>query len=74
MANVYKALLDLLPGNPLLVGTVVAASGDELRLELPDGSITTARGAFDVGDVVSFRPGGAAEGLAPALPFVEIEV
>jgi hypothetical protein len=74
MANIYKALLSLLPGNPLLVGTVVAASGDELRIELPDGALATARGAYSVGETVAFRPGGAVEGTAPALPFVEIEV
>lgn len=74
MANIYKALLGLLPGNPLLVGTVVAASGDELRIELLDGALATARGAYSVGDTVSFRPGGAVEGTAPALPVVEIEV
>lgn len=74
MANIYKALLSLLPGNPLLVGTVVAASGDELRIELPDGALATARGAYSVGEMVSFRPGGAVEGTAPALSLVEIEV
>jgi len=74
MANIYKALLGLLPGNPLLVGTVVAASGDELRIELPDEALATARGVYSVGDTVRFRPGGAVAGTAPALPFVEIEV
>lgn len=74
MANVYKALLALLPGNPLLVGTVVAAVGEELRIRLPDGAFATARGAYSVWDTVSFRPGGAVEGLASALPFFEIEV
>ena len=74
MANVYKALVALLPGNPLLVGEVINASGQELRIQLPDGALATARGAYSVGDTVSFRPGGAVEGVAPALPFVEIDV
>ncbi len=74
MANVYKALLALLPGNPLLVGTIVAVSGEELRIQLPDGAFATARGAYSVGDTVSFRPGGAVEGLAPSLAYFEIEV
>ena len=74
MANVYKALLSLLPGYPLLVGTVAAAAGEELRIQLPDGAFATARGAYSVGDTVSFRPGGAVEGLAPALAYFEIEV
>ena len=54
MANVYKALVALLPGNPLLVGEVVNASGQELRIQLPDGALATARGAYSVGDTVSF--------------------
>lgn len=74
MSNVYKALLSVLPSSPLLVGEVVSAAGDELRIQLPDGSIARARGAYTVGQTVSFRAGGAVEGLAPALPFVEIEV
>ena len=64
MINVYKALLAVLPAAPLLVGEVVAATGDELRIQLPDGSIERARGAYTVGQTVSFRPGGAVEGLA----------
>lgn len=74
MINVYKALLAVLPASPLLVGEVVSATGDELRIQLPDGGIERARGAYTVGQTVSFRAGGTVEGLAPALPFVDIEV
>jgi hypothetical protein len=74
MINVYKALLAVLPASPLLVGEVMSATGEELRIQLPDGSVERARGAYTVGQTVSFRPGGAVEGLAPALPFVELEV
>ena len=74
MINVYKALLAVLPASPLLVGEVVSATGDELRIQLPDGGIERARGAYAVGQTVSFRAGGTVEGLAPALPFVELEV
>ena len=74
MINVYKALLSVLPASPLLVGEVMSATGEELRIQLPDGSIERARGAYTVGQTLSFRPGGAVEGLAPALPFVELEV
>lgn len=74
MANALSALLKLLPGNPLLVGTVASVSGNELRIQLDDGSIATARGAYSVGQRVSFRPGGTVEGLAPALPLVDIPI
>lgn len=74
MANFYKSLLSILPGNPLLVGTVVQAVGTELRIELPDGTVAAARGSFSEGEFVFFRPGGAVEGVAPALDYVEIEV
>lgn len=57
-----------------LVGTVASATGNELRIQLDDGSIATARGAYSVGQRVSFRPGGTVEGAAPALPFVDIPV
>lgn len=74
MANVYQALLAILPKNPLLVGTVVAAAGDELRIELPDGTLASARGAYSIGATVTFRPGGAVEGSAGSLPVFDIEV
>lgn len=74
MANVYQALLAILPKNPLLVGTVVVATGEELRIELPDGTLATARGAYTVGATVTFRPGGAVEGSAAALAVFDIEI
>lgn len=74
MANVLKAFQALLPSSPLLVGEVVAIDGAELRIELPDGSLSSARGSSTVGSTIYFRPGGAVEGDAPALPFVEIDI
>lgn len=75
MPNLYKTLVGLLPQSPLLVGEVVLASGDELKIAGPGGAIYSARGAYAVGDTVSFRPGGAVEALADAgLPYVEIQV
>lgn len=74
MANPFKVLLGLLPTAPLLIGEVVEANGEDLRILLPDGGLARARGAYSVGQTVSFRMGGTVEGLAPALPLVEIEV
>lgn len=74
MANVYRALLDVLPKNPLQVGTVVAADGDALRIQLADDTLASARGAYSVGAVVSFRRDGAVEGTAVLLPVVDIDI
>ena len=74
MANVFQALLDLLPKTPLLVGTVVAADGDALRIQLPDGTLASARGTYSVGAVVSFRRDSAVEGTAALLPVVDIDI
>ncbi len=74
MANVYHAVLALLPKSPLLVGSVVAADGDALRIQLPDGTLASARGTYSVGAVVSFRRDGAVEGTAALLPVVDIDI
>ncbi len=74
MANILKAFQALLPASPLRVGEVVAIDGVELRIELPDGSLSSARGSSTVGTTVYFRPGGAIEGDAPTLPYVEIDI
>lgn len=74
MANLYRKLVELLPGNPLRIGTVVAAAGQELTIELDDGSKASARGSYSVGTRIFFRPGGAVEGEAPSIPTVDIAV
>lgn len=74
MANVLAAFLDLIPTSPLLVGEVVATDGSSVRIQLPDGTLCSARGSAEVGTSVYFRAGGVIESDAPALPFFEIEV
>ncbi len=56
------------------VGEVIEAIGEDLRILLPDGGLARARGAYSVGQTVSFRMGGSVEGQAPALSLVDIEV
>lgn len=73
MLNPYRALLDLIPTDALLVGTVTAFSDGVATLQLPDGSIAKARGTVSIGDTVFFK-GGAIEGPAPDLPVQLIEV
>lgn len=71
MANLLAQFRSLLPQSPLLVGEVTAIAGGIATVELPDGSIVSARGDATVGDQVFVR-GGAIEGQAPDLAFVAI--
>ena len=74
MTNLLQAIRNAVQTSPLLVGQVVSVAGADVRLQLPDGSLAAARGDAMVGATVYFRPGGAIEGAAPALGYVEIEV
>lgn len=73
MRNPYKALLDLLPSSPLLVGDVVSVNGDVAVVELPGGGLIQARGKAVVGAHV-FVQGGVIDGEAPALTYVAASV
>ncbi len=74
MANLLQAIRAAVQTSPLLVGEVVSIAGADVRLQLPDGSLATARGSASLGATVYFRPGGAIDGMAPVLAFFEIEV
>lgn len=74
MANIYREILAILPQNPLLVGVVVAAAGDELRIQLADGSLASARGAYGIGQTVTFRPGGAVEGATDPMTLFDMDI
>ena len=72
--NVYRELLNLLPGDPLLTGEVTVSHADgTVTVELPGGGTVRARGVFAAGDHVFVRA-GVVESLAPDLPFAEIEI
>ncbi|MDZ4237979.1 MAG: hypothetical protein U1A81_07465 [Hydrogenophaga sp.] len=73
LRNPYKAFLDLLPGRPLEVGTVVAITGDVATIELPGGGQLQARGQSTVGARVFVRD-GLIEGEAPTLTYITAEV
>ena len=73
MTNVYRQFLDLIPAEPLQVGTVTAASGATCTVQLPGGGILQARGQAAVADQVFVRD-GVIEGAAPALAVVSIEI
>lgn len=71
MSNLYRKFRELLPDAPLLVGEVLSLA--PVRVELPDGSVITARGEATVGQQVFVRD-GAVEGQAPALAVELIEI
>lgn len=73
MTNLYRQFAALFAPDPLLVGEVIAVDAASATVELPDGTLITARGTASVGAKV-FVKGGAIEGPAPSMPVVLIEV
>jgi hypothetical protein len=73
MSNLFKAFLDLLPGRPLQVGTVLSVSSCIATVELPGGGRLQARGQA-LADQRVFVRDGQIEGLAPNLPVEIIEI
>jgi hypothetical protein len=73
MRNVYRQFLELIPVDPLQVGTVQATAGNLVSVQLPGGAAIKARGVATVGQNVFVR-GDAVEGPAPDLPIVLIEI
>ncbi|WP_300335652.1 hypothetical protein [Accumulibacter sp.] len=71
MSNALREFLSLVPDAPLLVGEVTAIANELRTVTLPDGATITARGVGSVGQQVFVRA-GKIEGVAPALPVVEI--
>jgi hypothetical protein len=68
--NLGAQFLRLLPSDPLLVATVVSASGGLAVVELPGGARLTVRGAAVAGGRVFVRA-GVIEGVAPPLSAVQ---
>ena len=72
--NLYRALRELLPEAPLLVGTVTATHADgTCTVSLPGGGTQRVRGTAPVVASVFVRD-GVIEGEAPALTPLTIEV
>jgi hypothetical protein len=73
--NLFKAFIDLIPTEPLRVGTVIEVHGDETSIvELLDGARIRVRGTSVEAGKKAFVRAGAIEGEAPNLPIVEIEI
>lgn len=73
MSNVYSRFMRLLPGRPLLVGTVTAYADGVATISMVSGGEVLARGTAAVDDKVFFRD-GVIEGPAPDLPEDIVEV
>jgi hypothetical protein len=74
MANPWRRLIDLLPGNPLLTGTVQAVNGDgTVTVALHDGGTVRVTGTSAVGVRVDVQYGKVQSEL-PNLEAVDIEV
>lgn len=73
MANLYRVFRDLIPEPPLLVGTLITLHAGGCSVELPDGSVVTARGTGTVGQKVFVRD-GVIDGAAPDLTVMAIEI
>lgn len=71
--NPFKALKNLLPDPPLLVGTVTAYADGTATVTLPDGGTVQARGMATVGDRVFVRD-NLIEGPAPSLTIELIDI
>ncbi len=71
--NFYRLFRDLIPEQPLLVGTVTALLTGGCYVDLPDGGTVFARGTATVGQKVFVRD-GVVEGIAPTLGIELIEV
>jgi len=73
--NVYRQLIDLLPQDPVRVGTIAAVHADStVTVTYPGGGQQRARAeGYSVADTV-FIQSGEVRGPAPALSAVTIEV
>lgn len=72
--NQWSAFRGLLPGDPLLAGTIAASHGDgTVTVDLVGGGGMRVRGTGSIGQAVYVR-GGRVEGAAPALTAFDIDV
>lgn len=73
MANLFSLFKDLIPSNPLVIGTIQVSEGDTHQVELVGGGVLVARGKALPGQRV-FISGDVIQGVAPNLPTELIEV
>jgi len=73
--NLWAQFKAILPGDPLLIGTVTALNNDGTsRITLPGGAKLTVRGSGVALGSNAWIRAGKIESEAPTLPTVEIEI
>lgn len=72
-ANTFAALMRLLPGSPLLYGTVASTDGTSSVIDLPQGGQVVVLGTRAAGQAV-FCQSGVIVADAPTLELVIVEV
>lgn len=72
-ANTFAALVRLLPGSPLLYGTVASTDGTSSVIDLPQGGQVVVLGTRSAGQAV-FYQSGVIVADAPTLELVFVEV
>ena len=70
--NLFKRFQKLIPTHPLRVGTVESVTGTQVTVVEVSGNPVVIRGEAQVGQLVYFRD-SVLEGVAPQLPYVEVE-
>lgn len=73
LRNSFARLLDLLPSDPLQVGTVLSASNGTATVLVLGGGVVTVVGDVAEGDRVYFK-GGSVQGPAPTLTVVATDI
>lgn len=73
MPNLFSVFKELIPSDPLLVGTVSESFGDTHRVTMLGGGAMMVRGKANQGDTV-FIKGDLIQGAAPSLPMVSVEI
>lgn len=72
-ANTFAALMRLLPGSPLLYGTVASTDGTSSVVDLPQGGQVVVLGTRPAGQAVYYQS-GVIVADAPTLELVIVEV
>ena len=76
MSNPWSVFDNLLPKQPLGVGTAFTVYGDDtVGLTVANGSVRVARGGVDITTGAQyFYRNGRIEGQAPASPVIEVTI
>jgi hypothetical protein len=72
-ANIWTAFKEILPSQPLLVGTVASVSGETSLMTLIDGGVVRVRGVGAVGEKWYLKA-GTLDSKAPALTLNEVVI